>query len=428
MKRRNFLGYTLAGAASIGLGAAAWKWSRGYPGLPPSERVNTALIGVGAMGINHLGNLIEVGMANLVAICDVDDANIAAALKKAADLGIPTPKVEKDFRKILEMPDVEAVLIATPDHWHALITIAACQAGKDVYVEKPLAHTILEGQTVLRVARETKRVVQVGTQQRSGSNYQEAIQYLHEGGIGKIHMARGWVSTIRMPLKEQPDSAPPEGVDYNLWLGPAPERPFNTNRFHYDWRWFWDYGTGELGNWGVHHLDIIRWGIKAHGPKSVDSQGGKMVFEDPTETPDTQVVTFDFDGTLVVWEHRTWSKESFHEKSDSGCIFYGTRGAMTVMRNGWEVHPSKEGEKGPSGGRAKMREDHLINFFKCVKNRQKPVADVEEGHLSTILCHIGNISHRINRKLEWDVEKECFLNDDEANALLTKTYRAPWSL
>ncbi len=241
--------------------------------------------------------------------CDIDQSAVEeTAQGRAGGAQKRQPRVEKDIRKVLEDRDVDALVVATPDHWHALATVWACQAGKHVYVEKPVSHNLVEGRRMIEAARKHDRVVQVGLQRRSGAHFQSAAEFVRSGRLGKIPFARAWIAGNRKSIGRKPDGEPPAGVDYDLWLGPAPERPFNPNRFHYNWRWNWDYGTGEIGNNGVHGLDVVRWVVGLDAPLRVTSGGGKLYYDDDQQTPDTQAVTFDFPATTVVWEHRVWSK------------------------------------------------------------------------------------------------------------------------
>jgi len=424
--RRNFLKSSITFVGGIALLAPGWLGCSKKK-APASERLQIGMIGTGGQGRSNAEYFMDTGLVDILAVCDVDDAQISKAVERISERQGQAPSTEKDYRTILDDPAIDAVVISTPDHWHAIPTIEACQAGKDVYVEKPLSHTVAEGRAMIQAAREHKRVVQMGAQQRSGQHYRTVLEYVRSGKIGKVAFARGWVTHVRDSVPAQPDGDPPAGVDYDRWLGPAPDRPFNPNRFHYNWRWFWDYGTGELGNWGVHHLDILIAGLDPPPPTAVYSHGGNFGYEDGSETPDTQIVVYEYPDLTIEWEHRIWSDKSFSENR-SGAIFYGTEATLEVTRDGWKLFPNDEDEKDLSAGDSEMREAHILNFIDCVKSRENPVGDVEEGNRATVLCHIGNIAYRLKRRLEWNGESETFIGDEEADRYLTKEYREPFIL
>jgi predicted dehydrogenase len=357
--------------------------------------------------------------AEVAAICDIDDAMFAKPIKVVDTITKKRPRVEKDFRRLLDDKAIDAVVIATPDHWHALMSIMACQAGKDVYVEKPVSHNIVEGRKMVEAARKYGRVVQAGTQRRSTPYVADAIAHVHSGALGTIGMVRAWAHGKRPTIGHGEPSPVPPGVDYDLWQGPAPDRPFYANRFHYNWHWFWNWGTGELGNNGIHCVDVARWGLNLdpQTPVTVSSGGGKYIFNDDMETPDTQIVTWEFPKTCLVYEHRIWTDHPT-EGEKFGIAFYGEKGTLIIDVKGWRVedNDSKVGRKG-ADGQAK----HVQNFLDCIKSRGKPNADIELLHQSTRLCHLGNIAHRVGKKLAFNASSERF-TDNDANALLTREY------
>jgi predicted dehydrogenase len=395
-----------------------------------NEKIVLGLIGGNNQGRGDALNAIKDG-AEIKTFCDIDDAvleKVGGALGKAQG---KTPGFVKDFRRVLEDKDIDGVIIATPDHWHAIPTILACQAGKDVYIEKPLSHTIQEGQLMRDAARKYNRVVQVGTQRRSGQHFKSAIDYVASGKLGKVCLVKSWMCQVRGSIGNPPDSAVPPGVDYDMWLGPAPKRPFNKNRFHYNWRFFWDYCNTELGNQGVHMLDIAMWGIQAlRGvesslPKHVSGTSSIYWLNDAKEVPDTQILTYDYGDMMLGWELHSFQNVSPIEGVDTATVFYGTESTLLVQGNGWKV-THKKGEAGPSekaGGGS-----HTKNFLDCIKSRKRPNADIELGRLSTAICHLGNICTRLKRDIQFDPKAENFGSDKEANALLTKEYRAPYTL
>ncbi|MBN2508435.1 MAG: Gfo/Idh/MocA family oxidoreductase [Verrucomicrobia bacterium] len=424
VSRRTFLRHTgsaLAAGTFLNLNPSA---------LGANERLVLALIGG-----NNQGRAVALGAirdgATIKTFCDIDEAvlsRVGAILGKAQG---SDPGAARDFRRVLEDKDIDAVIIATPDHWHALPTILACQAGKDVYIEKPLSHTIHEGHRMRDAARHYNRVVQVGTQRRSSAHFRSAIDYVASGKLGKICLVKAWMCQVRGSIGNPPDEPAPAGVDYDQWLGPAPKRPFNKNRFHYTWRFFWDYGNAELGNQGVHMLDVALWGIQTlRGvphclPSRVSGTSGIHWLDDAKEVPDTQVTTFDYGDLALVWELHSFQNHLPIQGTTAGTAFYGTNAALVVDGSGWKVHSQKGqpalSEK-PSGG------SHTKNFLDCIRSRQRPNADIELGRLSTTLCHLGNICSRLEHDLHFDPKAENFGDDKAANALLTKEYRAPYGL
>jgi predicted dehydrogenase len=393
------------------------------------------------MGTADLRDMLRNG-AQLVALCDVDDAQTAKAKDFASREFSQAPDlVTRDFRRVLERSDIDAVVVATPDHWHALVTIMACEAGKDVYVEKPLSLSIGEGRVMVDVARRTNRVVQMGTQQRSAPHFSDAVDYVRSGKLGKIRVVKTWAYQDWMGnIPRVPDSDPPAGVDYDQWLGPAPKRPFNKNRFHFNFRWYYDYSGGLMTDWGAHMIDIANWGMNVIAPKSAVSIGGKFGFpDDAEETPDTQQALWEFDGFSMIWEHATAIGQGPYMR-DHGVAFHGNNGVLVVDRGGWEVlaetetpsgspkHYRMAGEPRRGTGGTDSHLAHVKNFLECMDSRARPRSDVEIGHNSMIACHLGNIAYRLGRRVAWDVAGEKMIGDAEAQALVTRPYRAPWAL
>jgi predicted dehydrogenase len=323
------------------------------------------------------------------------------------------------------------VLVATPDHWHALPTVFACQAGKDVYVEKPLAKSIDEGRAMLEAAQRHQRIVQMGTQWRSGAHFTAAVDFIKSGKLGKIGIVRGWVyldwiSGIGRPA----DSAPPAGVDYDLWLGPAPKRPFNPNRFHFNFRWFWDYAGGLMTDWGVHLINVMLWAMGPDHPKTVSSTGGIFVLDDNRETPDTQATLYEFPGYTLIWEHRVGSNNGPWKK-DWGILFNGSEGTLLIHKDGWDVLPERkstslQAEQHPAG--SDERFPHVQNFLDCVRSRQQPVENMAVAHQVSSVAHLGNIALRTGHKIAWDPVQERIVGDLEADRLVGVKYRHPWKL
>ena len=442
--RRRFLATSAAGAAAV-VGASASPASAGsaqslarVPGA--NRRVRVALVGCGGMGATDLRDMLKAG-AQLVALCDVDDRQVAkVAESMSRQFDQKAEFTTRDFRRVLDRKDVDAVIVATPDHWHALPTVLACQAGKDVYVEKPLALTIGEGRVMVDAARTYGRVVQMGTQQRSGPHFADAVDYVKSGALGKIRLVKTWAYQDWMgniPVK--PDGPPPPEVDYDMWLGPAASRPFNENRFHFNFRWYYDYSGGLMTDWGAHMIDIANWGMGVKAPKAAVSVGGKFGFpDDAEETPDTQQALWECDGFSMMWEHATAIGQGPYMR-DHGVAFHGNNGVLVVDRGGWEVLPETEtkdrkksyrmaGEPRRGTGNADSHLRHVENFLECMDTRKPPRSDVEVGHDSMVACHLANIAFRLRRRVQWDAEAERFVGDEEAQRLVMPVYRQPWSL
>ena len=407
-----------------------------------NRRIRVGLIGCGGQGMSDLRAALRLG-AQCVALCDVDDEQAlkaAESLKRTFD---QTPDlVTRDFRRVLDRQDVDAVIVGTPDHWHALPSVMACQAGKDVYVEKPLALTIGEGRVMVNAARRYNRVVQMGTQQRSANHFKSAVEYVKSGALGKIRLVKTWAYQDWMGnVPRVPDGNVPPGVDYDMWLGPAPKVPFNKNRFHFNFRWYYDYSGGLMTDWGAHMIDIANWGMGVNVPKSATSVGGKFGFlESAEETPDTQQALWQFDGFSMIWEHATAMGQGPYMR-DHGVAFHGNNGVLVVDRGGWEVLPETgrnswdgaktyrmkgEPRRGTSG--PEMHQAHVKDFLDCMDSRKRTASDVEIGHNSMIACHLANIAFRTGRVVHWDAAREQITGDAEAQKLVTKQYRAPWVL
>ena len=417
LDRRAFLKASAAAVSSLSALSAARAADQ------PNEKIVLAVAGVHGRGRDHLRGFSALKDVEIAYVCDPDENVVPDALKALHPDHKTTPKVEKDLRRALDDRDVTGIVIATPDHWHALATVWACQAGKHVYVEKPCSHNLVEGRRMVEAARRYDRVVQVGTQRRSAPHSKSAAEFVRSGGLGKVPFARTWIAGNRKSIGHKEDGPVPAGVDYDLWLGPAPQRPFNPNRFHYNWHWNWDYGTGELGNNGIHALDVARWVLGLDAPQRVTAGGGKYFYDDDQQTPDTMVVTFDFPGTALVWEHRIWSKTGFAGEP-FGTVLYGEKGTLVFDKKGWHVEDGVQAsDKGTD-----REEAHLRNFLDCVRGHKRPNADVEEGHKSTRLCHLGNIAYRTGHVLRFDARTETIPDDALANELLGRSYRKPFVL
>jgi len=365
-------------------------------------------------------------------LCDVDGSILEAAVEDINTLSGRKPHSYRDFRELLLREKPQIVIVATPDHWHALITIAALQSGAHVYVEKPVGHTIKEGRAMVRAARETGRKVQVGTHRRGSPHNISAMEFLRKGGAGDIGMVRAFVHSSGGHGRITPDTPPPDNLDWDMWCGPAPLRPYNRRIHPRGFRSFLDYANGRLGDWGIHWMDHILWWSEEKYPRRIYSSGGRFILEDNTDAPDTQIVTFTFESFTAVWEHRTYAGNA-SEKHRIGCYFYGTEGILHIgWHDGWTFYDRESGEP-LHHEEPKLHEPDAQNipelwadFLDAIESNRRPTCDIEIGHLSTNMSLLGMLSHKIGRSIEWDGEAERVVNDDEANALLRRNYRPPW--
>ena len=389
------------------------------------------MIGGKGRGRGVFQDAVKNGGAIFKTFCDIDDAVLDKTGAEMEKLQGKKATTVKDYRAILDDPEIDAVMIATPDHWHAIQAIHACQAEKDIYVEKPLSHTMHEGKQMVKAARKYDRVAIMGTQRRSDKLYKTAVETVKSGILGKICLIKAWCSQVRTSIGNPPNSDVPPGVDYDRWLGPAPKRPFNENRFHYNWRFFWDYCNSELGNQGVHALDLCMWaivemrGIDNCLPTRVSGLSSINWLDDAKEVPDTQTLTYDYGDMTLAWELCSFGKHSPPEGAPFGLGFYGTEAALVASGGEWRV--KRDGKPdGPSS--QESGGSHAGHFLECVKTRTRPNADIEIGRLSTTICHIGNVATRLGREVMFDPKTETFGDDAEANAYMTKKYRAPYLL
>ncbi|MHC4240764.1 MAG: Gfo/Idh/MocA family protein [Planctomycetota bacterium] len=415
--RRNFVKSSLMTGAAL---TVPFSRVRGA-----NSDIRVAVAGINGRGRGLMGNFHNTPGVRVVALCDVDRNVLDREVKRFKDRN-ERIKGYSDYRQMLKDKSLDVVCIATPDHWHVPLAAASVIAGKDVYVEKPLSHTISEGRLLVNLARKHKKIIQHGTQSRSHESFMDAVEYMQSGKLGKIRMAKAINSQLRGPIGRVPDSKTPPGVNYDMWLGPAPKRPFNQNRYHYKWHWFWDYGTGDMGNDGVHQIDIARWGLGVKLPNAVTCSGGQLFYDDDHQTPDTQVATFEYDDVYLMYEMWLWCPYSL-EGHDNGNIFYGDKGTVSIGRKGWQV-TFKDGSKGPGGPRG--RDTHTLNFINAVRSRKFTDlnADVEVGHYSATLCHMANIAMRVGRRLQFNAARERFIDDAQANTYLTKKYRRGYEL
>ena len=430
--RRVFIKNTAITTAALGLVPT---FSSALAGCAPSDRINVGVIGCNGQGFADLVPFLDHKNVECLALCDIDESVLN---RRAADVekirGKKPANLYKDWRKLIDNKDINVVIVGTPDHWHCLQMVAACEAGKDVYCEKPLGRTIEECNLMVSAAKRYKTVVQVGQWQRSDPHWQDAVNFIQSGKLGKIRLVRvfsyqGWCPSI--PVR--PDEPVPAGVDYDMWLGPATKRPFNQNRFHFTFRWFWDYAGGLMTDWGVHLLDYALYGMNVTTPKSVMAMGGKYGYPtDACETPDSLQTIYEFDGFNVMWDHAIGINDGAYGRNH-GLGFVGENGTLVVDREGWEVIPEdvngkKRMEAVPlKNGNGKGMNRHVTNFLDCVAKRDPNTnASVEIGAHIAKFSAIGNIAYRTGKKLIWDGTK--FTNDSDANNFLIPNYREPWAL
>jgi predicted dehydrogenase len=442
--RRDFLatsaGLAAAGAfAPMALGAGRTAWPR------RSDDLNIAVIGIRSRGMSHARAFAQLDGVRVKTLVDPDSRLFGERVAQIESIQGTAPDTERDLRRVLDDPEIHAISIATPDHWHALATIWGCEAGKHVYVEKPCCHSIHEGRLMVDAARRWNRVVAVGFQSRSSPSIRAAMNFLRQGGIGEVYQARGLCFKPRGSIGVKPDGATPQGVDYNLWLGPAPERAFNPNHFHYEWHWLWEYGCGDIGNQGPHQFDIARWGLNtSEHPVRVHSTGNYFKWQSDQETPNTQIATYDYaDGRQLVFEVRGLYANA-EDGIRIGNLFYGEDGWMHLDGGTWRTYFGRKNEPGPSSDDPETVEkyaeptprpgdgNHFYNFVEAVRAGDGSLlnSEIESGYTSCVLPHMANISYRTGTSLTFDGATERFegLGAEPANTLLKRTYREPFGL
>jgi predicted dehydrogenase len=394
-----------------------------------SDRINLAVIGVRGRGRALAGGFAKLADANVEYLVDVDDRVITAAADAVEKGSHKRPKSLRDMRRVFDDKSIDAVVIATPDHWHAPAAILACNAGKDVYLEKPCSHNIREGRLIVDAARRNQRVVQHGTQARSREITRQAIEYVHSGKIGKVVAAKAWDVQKRADIGHKPDSPVPAGVDYETWVGPAMWMPFNENRFHYTWHWNWNFGTGDAGNDGAHQIDMARWALGVETPTQVSGSGAKLFFEDDQQTPDTINAVFSYPGKMLTFEMRIWNPYGM-EGVENGVGVYGGGGMVHIGKWdrlwGYKVFDEKGKLVTHEQGQGED-EAHLRNFLDCVRSRKAPNAEIETGFRSVVHCHLANIVARTGRTVRYDGKTDSVLGDPEAVKLSGREYRNHWA-
>jgi predicted dehydrogenase len=436
--RRDFLKKGAETTASLALLRSITFLVRPERVFGANDRVRLAVCGLHGRGKDHLGGFSRLTNVEIAALCDVDENLLRTRGGTQTFI---------DVRKLLEDKSIDAISIATPNHWHSLMAIWACQAGKDVYVEKPCSHNFWEGRQLVRAAQKYNRIVQHGTQIRSSAAVREGIEKIHQGVIGDVYLARGLCFKWRDTIGRTPAEPVPAGVHYDLWTGPAPLKPFTRNRFHYNWHWIWDTGNGDLGNQGVHQVDVARWGLGVKFPIRISATGGHFIFDDDQETPNTLNCAFEFDlpdgkRKMMEFEVRHWitnheaeigQGRMFGGHNTIGNIFYGSKGYLATGDEDANSYQSRLGRGQGAGPKGHARGDHFANFVDCVRSRKKENlnAPIEEGHISCALVHLANVSYRLGRSLRFDPDNEQVIADDDANHLLgdgDRGYRAPFTV
>lgn len=438
LPRRKFLQQSTL--ATVGLSLSGSLLANPVSIFGANDRLNFGLIGCNGMGWSNMQAHLKLPNVTCVALADVDQRVLDRRAGELQKMTGKAPKLYTDYRKMLENKDIDVVIIGTPDHWHCLNMVDALQAEKHVYVEKPLANSIEECNVMLKAANTSNKLVQVGQWQRSGQQYEEAINYVQSGKLGQIRLVKCWAYQGWMnPIPEKPNTTPPTGVDYAMWLGPAPQRPFNENRFHFNFRWFWDYAGGLMTDWGVHELDIALFAMGAKAPKSILSSGGKLAYpDDASETPDTLQTVYEFDNYNLLWEHATGIDGGPYNRTE-GIAFIGNNGTLVVNRGGWEVIPEGQRVEGewkhkidrvdlnkPEGN---ALDKHAKNFVTAIRNNDKSAlaCGVGTGSVAAITAHMGNIAYKTGKKIYWNAASGSF-KDPEADALVSARYNNGWEL
>lgn len=419
LNRRLFLGSAAGTAAVAATSTVSAQEDR-------NSTIRCAVLGVNGRGSAHIQSIENARGAEVAVLCDPDSKVLAKRANEFEDRYGRSVETETDLRRVYERNDIDAVSIAMPNHWHALATIWACQAEKDVYVEKPGTHNVFEGRKMIEAANRYKRIVQHGVQLRSNPALQEAVEHLRSGLIGDVYMARALVYRWRPSVGKRPDSTPPETLDWDLWQGPATARPFSQRYVHYNWHWHWDYGNGDIGNQGVHETDMAAWGLDVGLPTEVTAMGGKFLWDDDKETPEQVSSLLKFgDDKMMQVEVRPWCTNS-EQGVSVGNLFYGSKGVLIVKNySSYETYLGRKREKGPSGSSRDPLQAHFKNFFDAVRTRDASVLNgpPETAHVSSAIAHLGNIAYRLGRHLKFDPTFEKFVDDTEADTMLTRQYR-----
>ena len=419
INRRAFLKSSSLGAA---VALAPWMFNSVSADDTPGRDLAVGIIGTGR-GMAHANAVLNAKGVSINYVCDVDQNRLALAMKTIEGRGAK-PQAITDFRRMLDDPKLDAVFVATCNHWHAPATILACSAGKHVYVEKPGSHNAREGELMVKAARKNRRLVQMGNQRRTWPGIREAMAKLHEGVIGKVHFARCFYESNRTSIGKGQVVSVPENLDYQMWQGPAPDRPYLDNLVHYRWHWRWHWGGGELANNGIHTLDLARWGLGVDAPSKISCVGGRYYFDDDQETPDVGLVTFHFGDKGCCWDFNSCASRK--EEKHSNVIFYGSEGTLHIVENGYLVFDQKGDQVAKGSGPGDVQ-DHIQNFFDAIRDNVPLNSEIEEGQKSTLLCHLGNISYRTGRTINFDPKSRKIVDDIEANSLWSREYRSGWA-
>jgi predicted dehydrogenase len=438
--RRDFLKKAMTGTVGLTIGtklsasnAISYKSISGA-----NEVIRVAIIGCNSRGASMAGTFARQANCEVVFVCDVDDIAMQKGISAVQGVTGKSPKGEKDFRKILDDKNLDAVYIATPDHWHTPASILSVKAGKHVYVEKPISHSPHEGELLVQAAEKYKKIVQIGTQRRSWPTLARGLSELHDGVIGKVYMAKTWYANTRTSIGTGKEVPVPANIDYELWQGPAPRRPYKDNVIHYNWHWFWHWGTGEALNNGTHEIDVVRWGLGLDYPLKVNSTGGRYQFRDDWQTPDTQVITYETPGATIVWEGRSCNGSLVDQRS-RGVIFHGENGSMHTGDNSYTIYDNHnklvkevksdiiitQGLNTTSPGE-ELDAVHIVDFLENIRNNRKPFADALTGHKSTLWMQLGNIAQRVGHTISIDQTNGHISNDKEAMKLWGREYEKGW--
>lgn len=440
LSRRNFLKNSTIVMSSVGMTPYLYQPKSFSRSVSPSDKIRFGVIGCKGMGWSNMRSHLQMDQVDCIALCDVDQSVLDERTQDVYDRRNMKPDQYGDYRQLLERQDIDAVIIGTPDHWHCKMLIDALDAGKHVYCEKPLANSIGECNAMLKAAKGSDKMVQIGQWQRSGSHYRQAIEFLHTGKLGNIRLVKTWAYQGWMkPVNVVPDEPIPEGVDYDMWLGPAPKRPFNKNRFHFNFRWFWDYAGGLMTDWGVHEIDIALYAMQVLAPISVMASGGKLAYpDDASETPDTLQTVFEYENFNMLWEHATGIDGGNYGKTE-GIAFIGNNGTLVVNRQGWEVIPEKSRKEEileykmeaiPYQPRqTNYLDQHTENFVEAIEKNDQSIlkCGIESGSVAAINAHMGNVAYKTQSKVFWDKKTGKF-RSAAANELVMADYHNGWSL
>ncbi|MFD2035325.1 Gfo/Idh/MocA family protein [Belliella marina] len=436
--RRKFLQKSLLATAGISLSnvVSADQFFRSIKSVGPNDQINVGLIGCKGMGWSNVNSMLKMPQVNCIALADIDSNVLDQRAEDVLKARGKKPILYKDYRKMLENKDIDVVVIGTPDHWHCLNLVDSLEAGKHVYVEKPLANSIEECRVMVEATKRYGKLVQVGQWQRSGSQYSEAIDFVKSGQLGNIRLVKCWAYQGWMnPVPVKNDGSIPNGVDYDMWLGPAPKRSFNENRFHFNFRWFWDYAGGLMTDWGVHEIDIALFAMGVSAPKSVMASGGKLAYpDDASETPDTLQTIYEYEGFNMLWEHATGIDGGNYGYTE-GIAFIGNNATLVVNRGGWEIISEKEGDKPKLEAMSKVKPQgnaldlHMVNFVDSITKNDASLLNcgVETGSVAAINAHMGNIAYKTGEKIYWNDEKGLFTSS-KANKLIKAQYHNGWKL